>query len=369
MDLTLVKPRGACLPAPVPKNQPEDAGRRVSLRDIARRAKLSHATVSMALRDHPDIALKTRRLVGRLADEMGYRPDPLLRALAEYRRGKKGPHYRATLAWINNYPEPGELERFYDFSLYRKWAEERAGELGFKLEEFTPVKDGLSPDKLRKILLARGIHGLLLPPQPAGLSEWAFDFREFFAVTFGFSLKKPRLHVVANHQFHSSLIAFRKLRDYGHRRLGFVINDNLDLRSDHAFTGGFLGAQNRLPPDEKIPVLVIKRPLHPDDWELFWGWFQEHRPEAIITELPTVRSFLEEKNIRVPEDVSVALMTMNDREPLWGGVNQNAGQIGRAAVDILAGMFYRNERGIPAMPHCMFVESSWQDGPSVRKRL
>jgi LacI family transcriptional regulator len=56
---------------------------RISIRDVAKRANVSHATVSRVLNnvDVP-IADETRQLVRHIADEMGYRPNRAARALA-----------------------------------------------------------------------------------------------------------------------------------------------------------------------------------------------------------------------------------------------------------------------------------------------
>ncbi|MDR3709853.1 MAG: LacI family DNA-binding transcriptional regulator [Capsulimonadaceae bacterium] len=56
----------------------------VTLRDIARRANVSHATVSVVLnqRTSPIISEKTRQKVLKVADELGYQPNHLARALA-----------------------------------------------------------------------------------------------------------------------------------------------------------------------------------------------------------------------------------------------------------------------------------------------
>lgn len=64
-------------------------GRRVTLRDIARRLDVSHATVSRALNAAPDafISDRTRERVRKTAQEMGYRPNQSARSLATGRTG------------------------------------------------------------------------------------------------------------------------------------------------------------------------------------------------------------------------------------------------------------------------------------------
>ncbi|NLD73780.1 MAG: LacI family transcriptional regulator [Chloroflexi bacterium] len=54
---------------------------KVSIKDIARAAGVSHSTVSRALRDSPLLRPETRERIQRLAREMGYSPDTIARSL------------------------------------------------------------------------------------------------------------------------------------------------------------------------------------------------------------------------------------------------------------------------------------------------
>ena len=58
---------------------------RVRLKDIAEKAHLSVFAVSMAMKNDPTIARATVERVKRIADELGYSPDPALSALSAYR--------------------------------------------------------------------------------------------------------------------------------------------------------------------------------------------------------------------------------------------------------------------------------------------
>lgn len=57
------------------------ANKQVTIVDIAERAKLTHATVSRALRDNPEISEKTKQLVREVARSLGYRPNHAAKAL------------------------------------------------------------------------------------------------------------------------------------------------------------------------------------------------------------------------------------------------------------------------------------------------
>lgn len=53
----------------------------VTIKDIAKKAGVSYATVSRALTNRPEVNEKTRRDIQKLAEEMGYKPNALARGL------------------------------------------------------------------------------------------------------------------------------------------------------------------------------------------------------------------------------------------------------------------------------------------------
>src|SRR6266498_1980185 len=109
--------------------------KRVTVYDIAEKLGVSHATVSLALRNHPSISEKRRAQVKRVAGEMGYAPDPHLAALAAYRRANAPAEIRSAIAWINHWEQPEQLRKLREFDLYWRGAVEAARRFGYNLEE------------------------------------------------------------------------------------------------------------------------------------------------------------------------------------------------------------------------------------------
>ena len=70
--------------------EPGQTGRRATIRDVARTAGVSIATVSLALSDHPDVAEATRQRVKEVADLLGYNPSAVGRALQARRTNAVG---------------------------------------------------------------------------------------------------------------------------------------------------------------------------------------------------------------------------------------------------------------------------------------
>jgi LacI family transcriptional regulator len=55
----------------------------ITIKDIAKRAGVSYATVSRALNNHPEINIETRKKIARIAAEIGYQPNAIARGLVK----------------------------------------------------------------------------------------------------------------------------------------------------------------------------------------------------------------------------------------------------------------------------------------------
>ncbi len=336
--------------------------RRVTLRDVAAAAGCHFSTVSLALHNHPRIPAATRDRVQAVAKELGYVSDPMLASLASYRSSLRPVAFRSTIAWVTNFPTRHGWKAAQFFHDCYLGAEERARTLGFKLEEFWLRERGMNPARASQILRARNIAGLLLAPQPVFGMAVELDWPAFSAAAIGYTLARPNLHMIGLHQYRSIRLAVRELQGRGHRRIGLVLLDANDERVDHNWLAGYLVAQQQMPAAARVPHLFVP------EWDetAFRTWFRRHRPDAIVTKSPEVLAALEKLGVSVPDDVSVAFLTLPRVNGEFSGVDENPQVVGAAAADFIAGMIHRNERGVPAMPQRVLIEGSWIDGRTVR---
>lgn len=335
---------------------------RITIRDIAARAGVHFSSVSLALRNSPKIRPALREKIQAVARELGYVPDPVLNALNVYRQSRRPTRFQSTIAWINNWPVKDELRRIRSFADYFEGASERARQLGYQIEDFWMHAPGMTPAAATSILHARGVRGLLIAPQPFAHTHLDLDFSEFSALAFGYSLQPARLHIVTNHQFQSLVLAVHELQALGYRRIGLCLKEDWDEKVNNHYLGGLLFAQHRMPARQRVPPLLSKE----SNRESFIAWFQRHRPDVVIALDRAVRVWIESLGLRVPDDVGVANLNTSLSDSTLAGVYQNDRLIGATAVDVLAGMISRNERGIPATPIRTLVEGVWQNGSSVR---
>jgi len=347
--------------------------RRVTLRDIAEATGCHYSTVSLALRGDLRIQEQTREKILRTAQKLGYRPDPMVKALAVYREAIKPAIYHATLAWFSNARE-SQFHPGYIFKHYVAGARTRAEELGYKLEEFVLHEPGMTLARLPKILQTRGISGILVAPQPPHrmLTGIHMDWTRFSAVAFGYSLAWPPIHLVSNHQYRAAKIAVRKLISLGYKRVALVVGEVSNGRVDGNWLGGYLTEILH----KKLDPLVFLRTTKGSETLLedresprLKAWLEKNKPDALIIDYspPFIPWLKETCGLRVPEDIGVTSLNVQSDDMIHSGIDQNESEIGSAAVDLLVNMLHTNERGIPAISRRLLIEGTWRMGETVRR--
>lgn len=338
----------------------------VALEDIARAAGVHRSTVSLALRDHPRISKEVRERIQRLAEEMGYRVNPLVAALMQSRRsGKKVRD--VVLAYVTNYSTRyGWRPQYHDRPDYFPGAAARALELGYKLEHFWLAEPGMTPERLSDILTVRGIHGVLVGRLPPGQKGIRLLWERFSCVALGLTMLEPNLHRVAEDHFVSAGRALDRMLERGYRRIGFVFSDIDDSPAvGDRLLGAYLrrmitlGRDSRIDPYYYVPdVDPVKR---------FKAWYDRWKPDSlIVTHARPVMGWLTQLGISVPEQIAVVTLTNHHLEDGCSGIRCEASKLGGLGVEMLVGLMHRGETGVPADPHEVLLGGDWIDGRTVR---
>lgn len=345
--------------------------RRVTQADIAAKLGVSHATVALALKNHHRISQKRREEVRRMAEKMGYRPDPFLAGLAAYRRGLEPSKFHGVIAWVNHWAQPEGLHRLHEFEGYWLGAKAAAEQFGYVLEEIRWPTD-CPAKRFERILLTRGILGVLIPPHRQSPAWGDFDWSKFSLVRFGMSVQHPDSNIVTSDQFRATVMAMKRIYELGYRKIGFVLNRELDENIGGNYTGGFFAAQKLFGVKAADSLLLVNVSIYQEQLtraEKELGvWLKRSRPDAVLTTLPEVPDLIRKLGYRIPQDLAVAGTSVADI-PLDAGVNQRGQEIGRIAVEMLIKQININERGEPSAPCRILVESTWQDGKSLPSRL
>ena len=351
--------------------------RRVTLSDIAKKAGVHVTTVSLALRNHPRLPESTRTRIQTIANELGYRPDPVLQALVAYRGKVMTRRNPPTLAYLTNWSTRLGWQKVTAHPEFYAGATAKSQELGFNLEHFWMGEPGLTHTRMSKILQTRGITGLIIASHRREADvALHFDWSAFSAVKIDYFPHEPELHNVANDQCGVMRLAMHKVMEKGYRRIGCVMHRGWDHSVDHMWTAGFLTEQSQLAESDRIPMFIFPDAEPVEAWmaeskdhveapiDRFKTWYESYRPDVILSKTSFVENCLNELGLQVPRDVAFVDVFLDDFEGATAGVRQNHQTVGELAVEILAGQLHHNKYGVPDIPTTTFVEGTWFDGKS-----
>jgi DNA-binding LacI/PurR family transcriptional regulator len=333
--------------------------------DVARKAGVHRTTVSLALKRHPRIPVATQKRVRRIADQLGYMPDPMLSSLVAYRTQNRPAAFHGTLAWLVSSARGFNWRDVPHFCDSYEGAVARGRRCGFEIEVFDLNSPGMRPGRLAGILRARNISGLLLCPQRIPRVTLHFPWEKFSAVTFSYSMAKPKLHTVAPAHYLAVRRIMDELRRLGYRRIGLAFDAAHNERTDGNNLAAYLVSEGAAHHPPAVP------PFHEPytSVEALGRWIQQHKPDAIISGAYYVLDMLRKLDIKVPEELGVACPCIPSPDTGLAGIFEDWKCIGEIAVDVLVAMINRGERGAPNRPQRLHVEGPWVPGRTLREPI
>lgn len=332
------------------------------MQQIADAAGVSRMAVSLALRNSPKISPPTAARIRRFADELGYRPNPMVSALMTQLRQAREVKKPSVLAYVTAFSTEEGWRRQGPFVAFREGAQRRAEELGYTLEDWWLRRPGMTEPRFCEILNTRDIHGMIVAPLPPGAGDLHLDWPRFAAATISYSLTAPALNRAGIDPFAAITVALRELTALGYRRIGLAIPEGSDSRVQQHWTAAMLSYQQQIPAAERVPTHFKTAPTA----RSFEDWFQEHQPHAVLSLGGECLEVFHELGLRVPQDVGFANLGLMPDDDEMAGVNQYPDLVGAAAVDLVDAQLRRNERGVPRHSKTVLISGEWVPGRTVR---
>lgn len=337
--------------------------RRPSLKSVAERAGVAVATASYALNNHPKIPEATRLRVRQAAEELGYRTNARVSRLMAELRSDRGDG--STLAWVNCSPARDTYLRIPWMRGWLTGARARAERLGYTLEEFWIREQGMSSDRLREVLFARGTAGVILAPTWATQGIAPLDLRAFPAVSMAETFNHPTLHQAATNTFANVIIALEEMAKLGYRKVGFFSSPMTRGWTERQHVGAFLEWLADKPKRFRTAPLLHNE-YAPDAAERFQEWVRQNEFEAILSTNSRHAEWLAEMGLQVPGDIGLAHLNLADDVPGWAGIDPLIPEVAAAAVDLLVGQIHRHETGSPPVPKVTTIMGLWVPGWTLK---
>ena len=269
----------------------------ITIKDIARRANVSHSTVSRALSGHGAIPAHTADRIKRLALRMGYVPSAAARSL-------KTSHSRALGVVVTNIADPFLAEVV-------RGIEDVVGQAGYSLFLAASYKDNERAQVIVRALAEHRIDGALIcssqisPADLASLEKFKVPL-----VLVNNQVPGEFAHSIAHDDVWGSRLMTRHLIELGHRRIAFMGN----VRGGQASLDRQAGYQTEMAA-HGLPVLpewLLNAPVgRPEGGRIGAEAFLalQPRPTALVcfNDLMALGALqcLKQGSLTVPGDVSV----------------------------------------------------------------
>jgi LacI family transcriptional regulator len=332
----------------------------VSLRQIAEQAGVSRMTVSCALRNSPRVKPETAIRIWRLAQELGYSPDPkMTEAMARVRGAKK--KELQPLAWINAQGDKNAYRNYKWLSPYMEGARERCAELGYRVDEFWLKEPGMTESRLSSIIQNRGIRGVIVGQSQPSITHLKLNWKHLASISQEGAIQAPRLHLVVPDHHYNLMLALQSLRQLGYRRIGLLLHQIIEHRSHHAYLAAYHYFQSLLPTRERVPPLIFD----PLSIRQIKQWLKQAKPDAIIGHHARLLDWLTTAGVSVPDDIGVAHLAIDDDCADWAGIWQNKRLIGAQSIELVVSMLLNNRLGLPDIPFETLIPGEWRFGKTL----
>jgi LacI family transcriptional regulator len=337
--------------------------KRVSIADLAADLGISATSVSFALRGRPGVSEALRARVVAHAEKVGYRPNTVAQELMSLVRSSRVSAHADTIAFVNTFRDPSLLRRVEGFRQFLEGAERRARDYGFKVEEFRAHAPGMNPARLEKILLARGVRGILLGPRWQTDPQVEFDWTKFSAVLVGEAFSGPNISRVCNDHVHSTETTLEKLAGLGYQRVGVALLDRDEKVRGFDYLLGVEQFRRHRGRSPRVSTLLFES-FDPAELR---SWVKREQLDAVVS--LTVEPWDVVKQLKAPDGRPVGYANLSVRSGTpWAGIEQHYDQVAATGVDLLRAQMLSGERGTQPLTKILLVRGVWRDGPSAPPR-
>jgi LacI family transcriptional regulator len=336
---------------------------KTSLRILAEKCGISASTVSRALSGHPNVRPDVRARVQAEARRLGYSRNQLVGTLMAHVRAARTERFLGNLALVHvaspEQPRPRPMQQVMIDA-----ARARARELGFQLDVLSFDQTALTAQALGRMLLARGVQGVVLLYSRMTDSTQGFPWEHFAAAEIDYGTHTLFIDTVAIDHHLTIHNALTRLRGLGYQNVGLFIESFKDARLLNKWTAAFRSFQEAQGGIGRVPLLVENHMTA----EAFLAWHGKHRPDLVIGHVDLAITWLRQAGAAVPKDAGFFNLNWNERTRACAGLDLRPELQGIAAVESVVAQIHRNERGPPADPHTVMVSGRWVDGPTIRSK-
>ena len=336
------------------------------MQQIADAAGVSKSSVSLALRNDPRLAESTRAHIQKVAKDMGYCRNPIVDNLMSQLRSGSRSGFLANIALLNCAPYE-DLNSNHTFQRLKKGVCDHSEKLGYGVEEFWLQRPDVRPQRIKQILDARGIKGLILVGILKVEDVYGVNFNDllstFATSVIGTTLLDKSISCATNDQYLTARRATHKVIEMGYKRPLLLMSKEVDTLLEEKFSSGYYSILRNIPTKDQLEAIDLDF----SKIDSIVSRIRDIKPDVIITNNDDLYKLFKNASFKIPQELGLVHLDWHPKIEKWAGMRQNHRVVGRAGVDIVVGQLNRNEYGTQEHPLIVEVESTWVDGPSINQ--
>lgn len=332
------------------------------MRDLAREVGVSVSAVSLALRNSPKVSMKKREEIRRAAERIGYVKDGRVAELMEHMRTFHSRVRMSTIAVIISDIRKADLKNFPRIVAFTRGVEEEAKKNGYGVD-FMFLKDlGVTPKRLRDILIARGIKGVVVMPFQTGVGEFEMDISGFCVSTPGYSIIKPTINRACPNFLQMMDELLEQVCRLGYQRVGFIMTYGSGGIGHKLYSSSFLFYSTLIDESLRIPILR-RRDVGVVGIQ---KWMRKYKPDVVVSSGMVYR-ILQDLGYRMPENLGFASLELLEDHGQASGVDHRHDLVGSEALKLTFSDINLNHSGVPENPKVVLVDSHFREGNTLKK--
>jgi DNA-binding LacI/PurR family transcriptional regulator len=346
----------------------ESNASRVTLKDVARVARVHFSTVSMALRDSPRLTLSNRKRIREIAERLGYRRDPVMLALTAQRSNSRVTLRRPRMAFLTNRVSPEDFYSGAHMRYFLSGAQQQAERMGYTCDLALTGNDEMSAEEFERQLDPSRTDGIIVGAVISHVRLPEVDWSRYATVKIDSAFLLPGAPLIANDQMHTVQTAFQNAHRLGYRRIGMAVGQIDEENTHDLFAAGCYLSLDQLKLPFVPPLHFSPSESHATLVSRLAEWVRAQRIEVVLSNWQSARDLLVAARFRVPADVGYICLNLNDPDPAVAGVIANHFEVGQKAAETLALLIKRGLKSPAHAPSATYVEGVWQDGASATLR-
>jgi len=335
--------------------------RKIVLSDIAKAANVHTSTVSLALRNSPKISLTTRKKIKKIADEMGYQPDPGLLSLVAYRKHLNQASPKASIAVVSDqHPSKNipDLNPYY--RRIRSGIESEAKHNGYNTTFLSLGEDFYTSEQLDRMLKSRGIRGILFNSIYHKETFFELDWDYYACVKINQFPMELQVDSVSGNGYAAMKLAFEKALELGYQRPAFATCTDDVEHIENRYDSAFFFLQQKLQKQNQIEPFLFDYQLGKIINQQITNWLLKVKPDVLISNwgfssccyeyCELTGQCLKFIHLELPHPDSKSSGVLSDNE-----------DIGAKAVELLVQKLNYFEYGLPSKTSHLLVDPLWHE--------